>query len=112
MHVHDCLVGLRCISFAMCGILIMHHEMQAFEVYGVPINIITLISTSKSFEPIIQHSALPFCYNMTYEVEDEVDWSDGTLDDPPSTSTGASGNSAYVSSAVQEEDGLDYFLGP
>ncbi|KAF2633572.1 hypothetical protein BU25DRAFT_453319 [Macroventuria anomochaeta] len=49
---------------------------------------------------------------MTHKAEDEVDWSDGTLDDPPSTSTGASGDSGYVSSAVQEDDGLDYLFEP
>lgn len=49
---------------------------------------------------------------MAYEVEDEVDWSDGTLDEPPSTSTGVSGDSGYVSPTAHETDGLDYLFEP
>ena len=49
---------------------------------------------------------------MAYEVEDEVDWSDGTLDEPPSTSTGISGDSGYVSPAVHKDDGIDYLFEP
>ncbi|KAJ8106524.1 hypothetical protein OPT61_g9477 [Boeremia exigua] len=48
---------------------------------------------------------------MTYEIEDEVDWSDGTLDEPPrSISTGVSGDSGYVSPDFHEDDGLDYLF--
>lgn len=49
---------------------------------------------------------------MAYEVEDEVDWSDGTLDEPPSTSTAPSGDSGYVSPAAHEEDSLNYLFEP
>ena len=49
---------------------------------------------------------------MPYQVEDEVDWSDGTLDDPPSTSDDALGYSGYVSPAVREDGGLDYLFEP
>lgn len=48
---------------------------------------------------------------MTYEVEDEVDWSDGSFnDDPPSTFTGTTGDSGYVSPAGQEDDGPNYLF--
>lgn len=44
---------------------------------------------------------------MVYVVEDDVDWSDGTLDEFPSISTGVSGDSGYASTTVHEDDGLD-----
>lgn len=69
-----------------------------------------------SFNTIFQsystHFTFSLIYNMAYEVEDEVDWSDGTLDEPPSTSTGVSGDSGYVSPVAQEDDGLDYLFEP
>jgi hypothetical protein len=49
---------------------------------------------------------------MAYQVEDEIDWSDGTLDEPPYISTAISGDSGYVSPAAHEDDGLDYLFEP
>ncbi|KAF3036153.1 hypothetical protein E8E12_002530 [Didymella heteroderae] len=49
---------------------------------------------------------------MPYEVEDEIDWSDGTLDEPCSTFTAISADSGYVSPAAHEHDGLDYLFEP
>lgn len=53
-----------------------------------------------------------FLSGMAHEVEDEVDWSDGTIDDPPITFTGASEDSGYVSLNVHNHDGLDYLFEP
>ncbi|KAF3007446.1 hypothetical protein E8E13_003964 [Curvularia kusanoi] len=39
--------------------------------------------------------------------EDEVDWSDGTIDDPPSTSTAVSKDFGYISPVSHDSDGLD-----
>ena len=36
--------------------------------------------------------------NMRDRTEDEVDWSDGTIDDPPGASTPPSGDSGYIGS--------------
>lgn len=47
---------------------------------------------------------------MAHEVEDEVDWSDGTLDEPRSTPTSISRDSGYISPSPQEDDGLDYLF--
>lgn len=47
---------------------------------------------------------------MTYQLEDEVDWSDGTLDDSPSTAAGPSGDSGYVSSTILDDVNPDYLF--
>jgi hypothetical protein len=49
---------------------------------------------------------------MTDKNEDEVDWSDGTIDDPTYASTPPSGNSGYAISPPHREDGHDHVVEP
>ncbi|KZM26954.1 hypothetical protein ST47_g1888 [Ascochyta rabiei] len=49
---------------------------------------------------------------MAYEVEDEVDWSDGTLHELLPSSAEGPGDSVYVSPVMYEDDESDYLLKP
>ncbi|KAF9697088.1 hypothetical protein EKO04_004966 [Ascochyta lentis] len=44
---------------------------------------------------------------MAYEIEDEVDWSDGTIDESPPSSADAPGDSGYVSAVAYEDHDVD-----
>jgi hypothetical protein len=49
---------------------------------------------------------------MVYEVEDEVDWSDGTLDPGPSFCPSIQADSGYINPTTHDDDGLDYLFEP
>ncbi|KAJ4993109.1 hypothetical protein SVAN01_01461 [Stagonosporopsis vannaccii] len=88
----------------------MYHERRVFEVDGLilPTEILTSTSTSPSSSPDTYPILLFFHTRMAIEVEDEVDWSDSTIDDPPLAATGASKSSGYAAPQVPEHDGLEY----